>query len=162
MLLQKAASTKPTKIRIDTMRTGLEIFFVKVGKKWAQAIPINRGSNKIPDMFRNRSRKLTSMFLMLSRSPGIVDDQNKKLRGVTRNAMTEVMAVSVTDKATLPFASSEKKLDAFPPGQAATRIIPNAIPVGGDHIKISAIVKAGNKIYCENTPVANAFFWCLS
>lgn len=109
-------------------------------------------------MFKKRSRKLTSMVLILSLSPGIVEDQNKKLKGVTRNAMTEVMALSVTDKATLPLASCEKKLDAFPPGQAATKIIPNAIPCGGDHIKINTMVRAGNKIYCENKPVANAFF----
>lgn len=102
------------------------------------------------------------MVLILSLSPGIVEDQNRKLNGVTRNAMTEVIAVRVTAKATLPFASKEKKLDAFPPGQAATKIIPNAIPCGGDHIKINTMVKAGNKIYCENKPVAKAFFWCLS
>lgn len=77
----------------------------------------------------------------------MVDDQNKKFKGVITNADTEVMAVSVTDKATFPRASSEKKLDAFPPGQAATRIIPNAIPCGGDQIKIITMVSAGNNIY---------------
>ncbi len=101
----------------------------------------------MPDIFRNRSRKLISIDLILSLSPGIVDDQNKKLKGVITNAETEVMAVNVTDKATFPRASSEKKLDALPPGQAATRIIPNAIPCGGDQIKINRIVSAGNNIY---------------
>lgn len=147
MLLQKAISTKLTRIRIDAMRTGLEILRVNAGKKCAQAIPTNNGSNKIPDMFRNRSRKLTSMSLMLSLSLGMVEDQNKKLNGVNRNAMTDVMALNVTERATFPFASNEKKLEAFPPGQAATRIIPNAIPCGGDQIKINTMVKAGNKIY---------------
>jgi len=113
-------------------------------------------------MFRNKSRKLISIVLILSLSPGIVDDQNKKLKGVITNADTEVIAVRVTDKATFPRASSEKKLEALPPGQADTRIIPSAMPWGGDQIKINTMVNAGNKTYCENNPVANAFFWYLS
>ena len=77
-------------------------------------------------------------------------------------AITEEIAVSVTASATLPLAISEKKLEAFPPGQAATSIIPSAIPVGGDQISISRMVNAGNRTYCVNNPVARAFFWCLS
>ena len=75
-----------------------------------------------------------------------------------KKADTEVIAVRVTDKATFPLAINEKKFETFPPGQAATKIIPNAIPCGGDQITIKAIVNAGNRTYCENNPVANAFF----
>ena len=95
---------------------------------------------------------------MFSLSPGIVEDQNRKLKGVVKNAVTDVIAVNVTDSATLPLASNEKKLEAFPPGHGATRIIPSAIPGGGDKIKIRRTVKAGSKIYCEKIPVASAFF----
>jgi hypothetical protein len=109
-------------------------------------------------MFTKRSRKLISIVFILSLSPGMVDDQNKKFKGVTIKADTEVIAVNVTDNATLPRASSEKKLEAFPPGQAATRIIPSAMPWGGDQIKINKMVRAGNTTYWENNPVANAFF----
>lgn len=91
-----------------------------------------------------------------------MDDQSKKLTGVITNAETEVKAVNVTDNATLPRASSEKKLEALPPGQADTRIIPSAMPCGGDQIKINTMVSAGSSIYWENNPVANAFFWYLS
>ena len=64
--------------------------------------------------------------------PGTIDDQKKKLAGVTRKHTTEVIADSVTDNAMCPRASMEKKFDAFPPGHAATRIIPSAISCGGE------------------------------
>ena len=38
-----------------------------------------------------------------------------------------VMAVNDTDKAILPFERADKKLEIFPPGQDAIRIIPSAI-----------------------------------
>ena len=98
-------------------------------------------------MFTKRSRKLISIVLILSLNPGMVDDQNKKFKGVIIKADIEVIAVNVTDRATLPRASNEKKLEALPPGQAATRIIPSAMPCGGDQSKINRMVSAGKSTY---------------
>ena len=50
-----------------------------------------------------------------------------KLKGVRNTALIVAIAVRLTDKATFPLASDEIKLEIFPPGQAATRIMPNAI-----------------------------------
>jgi hypothetical protein len=94
----------------------------------------------------------------LSRNDGISEDQKRKLNGVRINADKELIAVSVTDSATFPLAKSEKKLDAFPPGHAATRIIPSAISFDGDHRRMSKSVKAGRSRYCVSSPVATAFF----
>ena len=121
-------------------------------------MPATRGIINTTDMFRKRSRKLTSISLILSRRLGIIDDHRKKLTGVVKKAKTDVIAVNVTDKATCPFANMEKKLEAFPPGQAATRIIPSAIPSDGFRIRINTIVNAGSKMYCEKIPVNKAFF----
>ena len=84
-------------------------------------------------MLRKRSKKLISKVLTLCDKPGTSEDQKKKLNGVIRKQNTEVKADNVTDNAMLPFASMEKKLEAFPPGQAATKIIPNAISFDGDN-----------------------------
>ncbi len=151
-------STNATNISMESIRTGLETFCVNTGKKCATAIPIISGSIKMPDMLMNKSKKLISNSLILSRRPGRVDDQNMKLSGVVKKAVKEVMAVSVTESATLPFAKNEKKLDAFPPGQAATSIIPSATPGGGDSTKMITIVSKGSKRYCDTMPVRSAFF----
>ncbi len=42
-------------------------------------------------------------------------------------APSVAIAVKLTERATLPFAREEMKLDILPPGQAATKIIPNAM-----------------------------------
>ena len=52
---------------------------------------------------------------------------NAKLKGVSKIADNDAKAVRVTDNAALPFARAEMKLEILPPGQAATKIIPNAI-----------------------------------
>ena len=78
-------------------------------------------------MFRNRSKKLISKDWTRCVRPGTIEDQKKKLAGVTKKHTTEVIADSVTDNAMCPRASIEKKLDAFPPGHAATSIIPRAM-----------------------------------
>ena len=84
-------------------------------------------------MLRKRSKKLISKVFTLCDKPGTNEDQKKKLSGVTRKQNTEVMADNVTDNAMFPFASIEKKLEALPPGHAATKIIPNAISFDGDN-----------------------------
>ena len=121
-------------------------------------MPKTKGKNKIPDNVKNSSTKLISIALKLSLKPGNKEDQNRMLNGVIKKADTEVTAVRVTDKATFPLAINEKKFETLPPGHAATKIIPNAIPCGGDQIIIKRMVNAGNKTYCETNPVANAFF----
>ena len=84
--------------------------------------------------------------------------QKKKEAGVIRNAIKEEIAVSVTDNATFPLASIEKKLETLPPGQAATRIIPKAIPGETGKSFTSSKVITGNRMICEINPVATAFF----
>ncbi len=97
-------------------------------------MPAMSGSRRIIAMLRKRSRKLISKDFTLCERLGTSDDQKKKLNGVTRKQNTAVMADKVTDNATLPFANIEKKLDALPPGHAATKIIPSAISLEGDKI----------------------------
>ena len=84
-------------------------------------------------MLRNKSKNLISKLCTLCDRPGISEDQKKKLNGVSRKQNTEVKADNVTDSAMLPFAIIEKKLEALPPGHAATKIIPNAISLEGDN-----------------------------
>ncbi len=55
-------------------------------------------------------------------------------------------AVRLTDKAAFPPAILLKKLETFPPGQAAIIIIPSAKLGCGSRIKIAQNVVTGNKI----------------
>ena len=79
----------------------------------------------------SKSLKLMSIDCTLTSSEGTNDAQKKKLSGVSKKQNTEVKAERVTDKARLPRASIEKKLEALPPGHEATRIMPNAVSLGG-------------------------------
>jgi hypothetical protein len=72
--------------------------------------------------------------------------QNAKLKGVITTESNVEMAVILTDKATLPLDIIEKKLDTFPPGQAATRNIPKAIPADGFIKTTRRKVTAGSRI----------------
>lgn len=63
------------------------------------------------------------------------------------------MAVKVTDRAVLPRAKWVKKLETFPPGQAATINIPNAILAMGRTNQTNANVTAGSIKNWLKTPV---------
>ena len=54
-------------------------------------------------------------------------------------------AVRLTDSAIFPLAKLVKKLETFPPGQAATRNMPSAILGGGFETETNTQVKKGNK-----------------
>jgi len=67
-------------------------------------------------------------------------------------AAVVAMAVKVTESAALPLAKRLKKLEIFPPGQAATKNMPKAI-LGCGFISITnKKVKAGSKTNCDTTP----------
>ncbi len=142
---------------MEAMRTGFDIFSAIAGKCLLKSIPAIRGNNKMPVMLRNRSMNSISSSFNWDDNPGMSDAQNKKLTGVIINATSEVIAVRVTDKATLPLESKVKKLETFPPGQAATIIIPSAMPGIGLRSTMSKQVIIGSSRYCEINPVNKAF-----
>ena len=51
----------------------------------------------------------------------------KKFKGVIIGAAAVVIAVKDTESSIFPFEREEIKLEMFPPGQEATKIIPRAI-----------------------------------
>jgi hypothetical protein len=75
-------------------------------------------------------------------------------------AATLDMAVKLTESATFPLARLVKKLETFPPGQAATRNIPKAMLGGGLSSVTNTQVRKGNTKNWENIPITNPFgFW---
>ncbi len=54
---------------------------------------------------------------------------------------TDEKAVKLTDSAVFPFARLVRKFETFPPGQAATKNIPNATLGGGWTMDIKTQVK---------------------
>jgi hypothetical protein len=75
-----------------------------------------------------------------------------KFSGVRRVAASVANAVRLTERATLAYASDEMKLEMFPPGQAAMRIIPMAIDGGGLRSITSPKVSAGRSMNCALIP----------
>lgn len=71
-----------------------------------------------------------------------------------KGANAVLMALRVTDSSIFPFESDDMKLEIFPPGQDATRIIPNATigVITGESANATAKVTAGRAIHCSNTP----------
>ena len=98
-------------------------------------MPNTSGNRRMRIMLINKSIKSISNERSSDLYPA-KEDQKKKFAGVITNASKEEKAVSVTESATLPRDKSVKKFDTFPPGQAATRIIPSAIPGEGVSISI--------------------------
>lgn len=68
-------------------------------------------------------------------------------------ATTVVMAVRLTERAKLPFANWQMKLEMLPPGQAATSIIPKAILGCGLKAQTNRKVRNGNSKNCDAMPV---------
>jgi hypothetical protein len=64
--------------------------------------------------------------------------------------------VKVKDNSTLPLAKEVIKLDTFPPGQAATKIIPRATLSVGFRKYTNTKVTAGKRINCDITPKIKA------
>ena len=95
-------------------------------------------------MASRRSSKLVYIF-----------PQKAKLIGVMNVAVQVLTAVILMDNSVFPLEKEDMKLEMFPPGQDATRIIPNAI-IGGIQRYISRMsrkVIAGKPIHCRNNPV---------
>lgn len=69
------------------------------------------------------------------------------------------IAVKLTDKTTFALAMDEIKFEIFPPGHAATRIIPKAIVGVRKLLKmITRInVENGRRINCEIVPMTTDF-----
>ena len=79
--------------------------------------------------------------------------QNARLIGVMKMASTLEIAVKLTERAILPFANAEKKLEMLPPGQAATIIMPNAkLGLGSNNQIIKNVRKRENNKLGESTP----------
>jgi len=78
---------------------------------------------------------------------------------VIKGDIAVVTAVMETDNAILPFESADKKLEMLPPGQDATRIMPNATigVMTGPNANATANVKAGRAIHCKKTPTHTDF-----
>ena len=63
----------------------------------------------------------------------------------------------LTERAIFPLARDERKLETFPPREAATKVMPKATVGGGFNTKIKKKVNAGNIKKLEINPGRNDF-----
>jgi hypothetical protein len=80
--------------------------------------------------------------------------QKLRFTGVIITANRVALAVKVTERARFPPAKEVIKLEIFPPGQAATRIIPRAILGMGFIRRTSKKVRKGNARNWQTTPIS--------
>jgi hypothetical protein len=83
--------------------------------------------------------------------------QNEILKGVMNTATTLAIAVMQTDSAVFPLARDVIKFEMFPPGQAATTIIPRATLGRGLNSSTSRKVRKGRAINCDKNPTRTDF-----
>jgi len=79
------------------------------------------------------------------------------LKGVIKIAASVAMAVKLTDNATFPLPRADIKLEMLPPGQAATKIIPNATAGEGFKINTKRNVTKGKRKNCDAKPIITDF-----
>ena len=116
------------------------------------SIPKIKGIPKINETSFNKSIQFNSTDFKMILVGSYRLPQNCKLNGVITIQVSVAKAVKLTDNAAFPPAILLKKLDTFPPGQAAIIIIPKAKLGCGLMTKIAKNVNAGNKINCDKTP----------
>lgn len=108
------------------------------GRKCLNVIPAKRGTNS-NTMFCTMSLpkgRLTSTPLCSVTKRAT----NSIMTGIVNNVIMLLMAVSVTDKATSPFANMENTFDELPPGQQAMSTMP--MKYTGGNFKAQAKAKA--------------------
>ena len=109
------------------------------------SIPRTKGIPRINDTNLNNSYGFRDTVFKIEFVGAYKLPQNCKFKGVIRIQAKLAKAVKLTDNAAFPPAILLKKLETFPPGQAAIIIIPRA-KLGCGCIKIIARnVAAGNR-----------------
>ena len=154
----KAPTIKATKKYGNSLHIFFHLF-TNTETLFLQAFPISREYQNN----ENRAKHFTCFYSNGNkqwRMFGIETAPKAKLSGVISRLITVVVPVRLIDKATFDFEIAEIRLETFPPGHAATKIIPIATAVLGFKIRTSRYVSAGNRKYCEITPTI-ADFGCI-
>lgn len=124
-------------MRAESIRIGLTIFAVIFGRIFFVKRPSRIGIINIIKIALNTSQGFKEIVFNVVSTGGYKFPQKKKLNGVIKIASADENAVSEMERAVLPFASRVIKFEMLPPGQAATKSIPSAIPGEGFKIQRS-------------------------
>lgn len=144
------------------IRIGFSIFKASVGSCFFTVMPNTKGIiNSSTTVFR-MDKKLSSNVCKYALVSGKNVAQKSKLNGVRKGVNTVAMAVSETESAILALETEEIKLETFPPGQAATRIIPKARAGWGLKSMTRSAVNAGNTMNCERVPIKTLLGFLLT
>ena len=143
-LFATITTTNATKITIESFIIKPFTFCAKTGKYARTSIPKMRGKPSIKKIVDNISTALMLKSRIISRVGPYKDAQNIVFSGVIIIANTVEIADMLIESGVFPFAKCVKKLDKFPPGQAATKNNPSAILGRGWIIMTIKYVKAGN------------------
>lgn len=121
----------------ESILIGFTIFAVVFGRNFFVKRPSRIGIINIIKIAFNTSQGFREIVLNVFCTGGYKFPQKKKLNGVITIASADENAVSEMERAVLPFARRVTKFEMLPPGQAATKSIPSAIPGEGFKIQRS-------------------------
>ena len=131
MLFPKVSTTITMKKATERYCIGFLSFWVTFGRYCEQSMPSTRGIPRRITIVLNISQNgmLSSGMTRscLSANLRYMPPQNEKLIGVVKMQAAVLNAVNDTESSVFPFERLVMKLEMFPPGQDATRIIPRAI-----------------------------------
>ena len=122
------------------------------GKRRRNAIPSNSGNS------RQRPISMAILRVGMAKLAGIYSAIKKSnINGVVTRQATEVSAVMLMDRGTLPRAIKVKIFDEVPPGMAAIMAIPIIIPEGRSVKTIKPKATRGTITSCISRPTFTAF-----
>ena len=153
ILFPKVSTTITIKNAIERHCIGFCSALVTLGRYCEQRQPSKRGIPKRMMIVLNISRNGISSsgrIILFSAKLRYIFPQKEKLSGVVIMQAAVLNAVNETDSSVLPRENEVMKLDIFPPGQAATRIIPSAII--GD-------IQSFNKIVSRKVNAGSSMIW---
>jgi hypothetical protein len=149
----KAATINPIKKITDAVCIDLSILLENFGNLIPTNIPKITGIPRIKNTVRNISNGSIEIGTNRGECFAYSPPQKAKLNGVIIRLITVVIVVRLTDNVTFALEIEEIRLDTFPPGHAATNIIPSATGVEGRIINTSKYVSAGKITYCATAPM---------
>src|SRR6056297_831669 len=111
---------------MDIILIGLVMREVMPGKRRAKSTPATIGIPSKITTVRSIYQGSISIGMIICEAFSYNPPQKAKLAGVKKMEPTVAIPVRLTDKAVLPLARLDIKLEMLPPGQEATKSIPRA------------------------------------
>ena len=145
-LAARAPTMNPPSASSENAWSGLRIRAATEVAPSARRRPVARGAPRVSAVSKRNAPQSRPIVLSRFDVRGWSPAQKTMLKGVVSTARALESAVNETERAASPRAAWVRTFDAFPPGQAATTIMPRAMLAVGAMAKVRRKVRAGSAI----------------